>query len=615
MTTGNPIVGTVTSLPVRKGKGVPDTFKGDYRDIDMFLDHFEALCAERNVTGDADKCKGLLRYCLRDVREALEALKSYSDKKYSDLRKDFIYFYDQERESQRYRLKDLQELVRKWKDKRIEDLETFKKYHLKYQRIGGWLLKHKRLGESEHRRWFWAGLHKRFRKKVEAKMTQENPQLDDSEPFAIEAIVKATKKLYNRDRFDDLEILMSYANGKSKGSSSSESDSESDESESDTNASDASDESSESEDERDRKTRRKSTEGKKGLKKGKKTSNTSKKAPEETKKGKATSNDERRQEQEIEELVTKLGKLDINEPKYLALWIRTIRRMPEVEPYLRRPAMHASSGTVAVSTESAGRQPPPHLNRNVVDREQDRPPRGYGLRCFGCGEMGHTAGRCQEVDKYIQQGAVERNSYGKLQWKDGTSIRRDDNETLIDAIKRGTKKTHLAFATREEDDSSNDKYLYLETRREESDADSDDQEDMWLNATSANVREADSFGAQRTQKVSQYEKPHEKTKDLRLGADRARKPFANAPREERFVRAEQGPIKKDVTNQGNRFGVEREQKVPFDVRKNIVDVNDEDQFVPMVVEEIRGDPEREEERKPISGQHFLCHICGSHDHP
>lgn len=154
--------GTITSLPVRKGKGAPDTFKGDFRDIEIFLDNFEALCTEKNVIKDEYKCKGLVRYCSREVRETLEGLKSYSDKDYSTFKSDIIYYYDKDRERQRYRMKDIHLLVKKWKEKRIDNLETFKKYHLKYLKIGGWLLRHKKITEPEHRRWFWGGLHKCF---------------------------------------------------------------------------------------------------------------------------------------------------------------------------------------------------------------------------------------------------------------------------------------------------------------------------------------------------------------------------------------------------------------------------------------------------------------------
>jgi len=122
--------GTITSLPVRKSKSAPDTFKGDYRDIGIFWDHFEVLCDEKNVLRDEHKCNGLVRYCSRGVRETLEGLKAFTDKDYNELKREFIDLYDKDREKKRYRLKDLQALVKKWKKKKITNLETFKRYSM-----------------------------------------------------------------------------------------------------------------------------------------------------------------------------------------------------------------------------------------------------------------------------------------------------------------------------------------------------------------------------------------------------------------------------------------------------------------------------------------------------
>ena len=238
-TTNSKPEGTITSLPVKGGKGAPDTFKGSYRDVEMFLDHFEALCAERNVIKDEHKCKGFLRYCSTTVRETLEGLKSYTNKNYAEFRKEFIYHYDKDREKQRYKLKDLYALVKKWKERKIKNLQTFKKYHLAYLRVGGWLLKNKKIVDSEHRRWFWAGLHKRFRGRVNTFMRILDPKLDDSEPFDIEKVVDAAKKVYNRERFDEEEMVL-YDKGKRADSDTSD-DSES--------SSDSDNESSSSEDE------------------------------------------------------------------------------------------------------------------------------------------------------------------------------------------------------------------------------------------------------------------------------------------------------------------------------------------------------------------------------
>ena len=163
-TTGSRPEGTITSLPTEEGKGAPDEFTGDSRDIKTFLDHFEALCAEKNVLRGEYKCKGLVRYCDAEMRETLQSLKAYTDMNYDELKKEIIEYYDLDWQKQWYKLRHLQVLVKKWGKRKIKSLEKFKKYQLEYLRIGGWLLKHRKIVETEHQRWFWGGLNQKFQR-------------------------------------------------------------------------------------------------------------------------------------------------------------------------------------------------------------------------------------------------------------------------------------------------------------------------------------------------------------------------------------------------------------------------------------------------------------------
>ena len=501
-----PPEGTITSLPVRKGKGAPDTFKGDYRDIEPFLDHFEALCAEKNVSKDEYKCRGLLRYCSREVRETLEGLKSYSDKNYKDFQADFIYHYDKDRERQRYKVKDLHSLVRKWQEKKVGNLETFKKYHLKYLKIGGWLLKHHKITDAEHRKWFWAGLHKRFRRKVEGQMRITEPNLDIRNPFQIEKIVKAARRVYDRERFDDDELTL-YVGRSDRGSSASESDSESESSSSSSSeSSEEEDSDTDSEEEKSyrRKHRKRKVEKKKRESKEKRSG--------ESKRSGKNADDE------IDELVEKMIGLDISEPKYLAMWVKLIRLAPEMEKVFQRPE---SQRVDHARRDFRTRQPPPHLNSNMIDR--DGPPRGYGMKCFGCGQMGHSASRCEEINRFVQEGLLERNGYGKVQWKGGAPILREGEETLVEAIRRGTKQANLIMVAHAER-WTNPKQTYLNIERYDSDADTDEQEEMWLSSMGSDVFEAEAYGVQRTEKVSRGIRGATRETNLQVKADRTERP-------------------------------------------------------------------------------------------
>ena len=342
--------GTITSLPGKEGKGAPDTFGGDYEDIEEFLDHFEVLCDEKNVIKDEYKCKGLVRYCRRGVKETLKSLKAYTDMNYAELKKEFIEYYDQERTKQRYKLKHLRELVEKWKGRKIEDLETFKKYQLAFVRVGGWLLQHKKIVESEHQRFFWAGLHRKFRRRVEAHMRILDPTLDDSEPFEIAKITAAAKKLYNRDRFNDGEWEL-YGKGKKKRNETPDSESESDR---DSSESD-SENSDDSEREQKRKEKEKLTKKEEAWKEKKGVSKVEK-ARETLRRGEERGD-------EIGEIVTKMSQLSIDNLTYLTMWIQLIRKAPELQngDFLPRAVMNTMMTTPRIGPEPRVRDLLPHI--------------------------------------------------------------------------------------------------------------------------------------------------------------------------------------------------------------------------------------------------------------
>jgi len=581
-TSGNKPEGTITSLPGKGAKGAPDTFDGDYRDIDTFLDHFETLCAEKNVIKGEYKCKGLVRYCSRTIREALTGLKSYTDQDYDEFRKDFIYYFDKDREKQRFRLQDLYKLARKWKDRKIDSLATFKKYHLQYLRIGGWLLMNKKIVDSEHRRWFWAGLHRKFRKRVEEHMRIMDPQLDDSEPFKIDAVVKAAKRMYNRERFDEEELtLYGGEEGSDLDLLGSDSDSDDDSSTNDSGEEDSDEESD----------NKKSAEWKKRMKK----KPTKKKPVRPTKPVKAGTKENKAKDEDVDELVEGMMKLDISEPKYFTKWLQLIRKAPELESAFRRPEVRGNA-VIRPDFDARTRPIPPHLSSsNLVDREGGA--RGFGPKCYGCGQFGHPASRCEEINKYIREGVIERNEYGRLQWKGGTPLRREENESFVEAIQRNKKMSNLIMVAQKDQDATN-KYTYLHTERADSDADSDEQEEVWLGSMDSDIFEAESYGVQRTQKMSRGLRRTERDQYLRVKPNPTdNRTGRNKLEEDRTSKQTIDPnLGGKAPNVGNKRGGQR----PVDVHKDVFDPKNDDDLVPMNVDEVGKDDEGEKQRNPVA---------------
>ena len=85
--------------------------------------------------------------------------------------------------------------------------------------------------------------------------------------------------------------------------------------------------------------------------------------------------------------------------------------------------------------------------------------------------------QCSEISTFLQQGTIVRNAYGKLCWPDGSVIFRERDDSIVQAINKALKRTNILRAEYKHMDSG-ETYEYLGTTREDSDASSDEQEDL-----------------------------------------------------------------------------------------------------------------------------------------
>ena len=88
---------------------------------------------------------------------------------------------------------------------------------------------------------------------------------------------------------------------------------------------------------------------------------------------------------------------------------------------------------------------------------------------------------------------------GRVQWPDGSFIRKDRDDTLVQAINRASKKTNIVKAELCHPEAEED-YQYVGVVREEDDASSEEQEDLgW---TSGHIGDRYSLGVERNPRVS-----------------------------------------------------------------------------------------------------------------
>ena len=83
-----PRMTSILDLPVLGGKGSPKKFRGDHSKVATFLDHYDQICTQYNLILDRDRCRAMLRYCSRKVRETIEGLDSYRNPNYVQIKLD-----------------------------------------------------------------------------------------------------------------------------------------------------------------------------------------------------------------------------------------------------------------------------------------------------------------------------------------------------------------------------------------------------------------------------------------------------------------------------------------------------------------------------------------------
>ncbi len=170
-------------MPIPGTKLAPEKFKGEYNYVSRFILHYERLCDQNNVTENKEKCETITQYCSKKVGEFIEALDSYFKSDWDQLKKDLLKFYDNDRSSKRYRQKDIIAYTEETKLKKIKDLSTWKRYTRGFVRIGGWLKSKDKISEDEHATYFWQGIPRTLRLRIENRLLAQDPTRSLAKPW------------------------------------------------------------------------------------------------------------------------------------------------------------------------------------------------------------------------------------------------------------------------------------------------------------------------------------------------------------------------------------------------------------------------------------------------
>jgi hypothetical protein len=157
----------------------------------------------------------------RHISEFVEGLSSFRSHSWSKLKVDILKYYDVDLDTKRYRHKDLLSYVKTTQGKKIPTLSAWKKYVRGFIRIGGWLEEAKKLTSEEYASYFWEGIYKKLRIKIETRLMANEPETDLSEAFPVDRVIAIAEKLLHRDWFD-ADLLLSEVETESESDSSTE---------------------------------------------------------------------------------------------------------------------------------------------------------------------------------------------------------------------------------------------------------------------------------------------------------------------------------------------------------------------------------------------------------
>ena len=189
-------------MPSPHSKEAPSRFTGRYDEVRTFLERYNALCETYRVTDETQKCKRVRDYCSHKVILLIEGLQSYANKDWFQLEQDLLRYYDADLRETRYIIRDLALLTQKWKHRSIKSLTKWKRYERKFITIGGWLRTKGKISESEQAAYFWKGINRHLRERIENRLAAEPSPPSLTVAFPMKKVIEVVEKLSERDRFD-----------------------------------------------------------------------------------------------------------------------------------------------------------------------------------------------------------------------------------------------------------------------------------------------------------------------------------------------------------------------------------------------------------------------------
>jgi hypothetical protein len=336
--------------------------------------------------------------------------------------------FDADRALHRFRPTDVVNFAKESTKQSINNMTQWRKYTIKYNTLAGGLFDERQLTEEAYNCYYWFGIPRNLRQRLEHRILQGRP-IHDTSYYTIREIEIAAEWYFRRTRPEAM-LLNASEFGFDDYEPEDDSDSDSEDSDSD----------SDREYQRSRHKKKRSSSRSKREKKVKG-------SPTTTKKAKFNGNEE-----EIAGMIRQLNGMKLEDPDYAPAYYKVLAldttgnavrciRAPSVSPPMsNRRTSYSSPAPTNRSTDSTPSSTP--LSPPSVPREPSTYPNNIPLNeraCYGCGKQGHRVSQCPEVTELVSRNLLQNNAEtGRLEWKNGAPLQRHFGETIVHAVERAT---------------------------------------------------------------------------------------------------------------------------------------------------------------------------------
>ncbi len=159
------------ALPSRNADDAPSFRSDEPEELDDYLAEIEALASTYTVP-DAHKVHAAIRYADASAKRLWKSSDGYNEVAdkcdWAIFKKDLTDSFYQSSKKSKYSMRDLEDLVHKWKKRSMDSERRLEEYHRAFTPVAKALEKCSVISEKEMQCWFWKGIHRSARKEIES---------------------------------------------------------------------------------------------------------------------------------------------------------------------------------------------------------------------------------------------------------------------------------------------------------------------------------------------------------------------------------------------------------------------------------------------------------------